>query len=93
VTTTTDAGASAPAAGPTGRLAVLLDNIRRQRGRWTAIRVVRLYRRLAVDVPPARLRAVARGDLRDLAVWGFLVLHDQPSNRHYTLNSRKDVRP
>jgi hypothetical protein len=85
VTTTTDAGASAPAAGPTGRLAVLLAEIRRQRGRWNTARVVRLYRRLGVAVPPERLRAIARGDLRDLAAWGHLTLHDQPSNKHYTL--------
>lgn len=77
-------------ATPTGRPALLLAEIRRQRGRWNAIRVVRLYRRLAVAVPPAQLRAVARGDLRDLAAWGHLVLHDQPSNRFYTLHTRKD---
>jgi hypothetical protein len=37
------------------------------------------------------MRAIARGDLRDLAAWGWLHLHDQPSNRHYTLNTRKDT--
>lgn len=53
------------------------------------------YRRLdtAADLPATKVRAVARGDLRDLAAWGFLTLHDEPSNRHYTLNSRKDARP
>ena len=80
-------------AGPTGRLAVLLNAIREQRGRWNAIRALRLYRHLNVNVPPAQLRAIARGDLRDLAAWGWLQLHDQPSNPFYTLNSRKDVRP
>jgi hypothetical protein len=83
----------APGAGPTGRFAVLLDAIREQRGRWNAVRDLRLYRQLDVNVPPAQLRAIARGDLRDLAAWGWLQLHDQPSNRFYTLNSRKDVRP
>jgi hypothetical protein len=90
--TTATAGASAPAAGLTGRLAALLDVIRRQRGRWNATRVVRYYRRLdtPMDLPDTRVRAVARGDLRDLAALGWLVLHDEPSNRHYTLNLRKD---
>jgi len=88
-TTTVQAGATAPAAGPTGRAAQLLAEIRRQRGRWNATRTVRLYRRIT-DLPDTRLRAVARGDLRDLAAWGHLALHDQPSNRYYTL--RKDVR-
>ena len=77
-------------AEPTGRLATLLNEIRRTRGRWNAIRVLRLYRERGVDVPPARIRAVARGDLRDLAAWGWLRLHDQPSNRFYTLALRKD---
>lgn len=88
---TTDAGAQAPAAGLTGRLADLLHEIRRQRGRWNATRAVRLYRRLgsAADLPATKVRAVARGDLRDLAAWGYLRLHDEPSNRHYTLNARK----
>ena len=89
-TTTERSGATAPAAGLTGRLADLVSTIRCQRGRWGATRVVRLYRRLdsAVDIPDTKVRAVARGDLRDLAVWGYLVLHDEPSNRHYTLTIR-----
>lgn len=83
------------AAGPTGRAGELLAEIRRQGGRWNATRTVRLYRRLdsAADLPDTKVRAVARGDLRDLAAWGYLTLHDEPSNRYYTLNSRKDVRP
>ncbi len=90
MTTTVQAGAQAPAAGPTGRPAQLLAEIRRQGGRWSATRAVRLYRRIT-NLPVNRLRAVARGDLRDLAAWGHLVLHDEPNNRFYTL--RKDVRP
>lgn len=91
ITTETAGATTAPAAGLTGRLADLLHEIRRQRGRWNATRAVRLYRRLdtAADLPATKVRAVARGDLRDLAAWGFLTLHDEPSNRHYTLNSRK----
>lgn len=34
-----------------------------------------------VDLPDTAVRAVARGELRDLAAWGYLVLHDDPSNR------------
>lgn len=88
--TVAQAGTSAPAAGPTGRLADLLAAIRRQRGRWNATRTVRLYRRpdFPVDLPDTKVRAVARGDLHDLAAWGYLQLHDEPSNRHYTLNTR-----
>lgn len=91
MTTTAQAGAQAPATGPTGRVGELLAEIRRQRGRWNATRTVRLYRRLdsAVDIPDIKVRAVARGDLSDLAAWGHLALHDEPSNRHYTLNHRK----
>lgn len=96
MSTTTQAGTSTvPAIGPTGRLAELLAEIRARRGRWNVRRALLLYLRLESTrgIPPGRLRAVARGDLRDLHAWGHLVLHDEPSNRHYTLNSRKDVRP
>jgi hypothetical protein len=82
--------------GPTGRPAALLEAIRTQRGEWTTKRVLALYRRLSLapgDMRHAHLRSVARGDLRDLAAWGWLVRHDEPSRLHYTLNSRKDVRP
>lgn len=90
--TTAQAGPTSPAAGLTGRLADLASTIHRQRGRWNATRVVRLYRRLdsTAGIPDTKVRAVARGDLRDLAAWGYLVLHDEPSNRHYTLTTRKD---
>lgn len=94
MSTTTETGVTtAPAAGLTGRLADLYAAIRRQRGRWNATRTVRLYRRLdsTADLPATAVRAVARGDLRDLAAWGFLTLHDEPSNRHYTLNTRSST--
>lgn len=92
-TTAETAGVQAPAAGLTGRLADLLHEIRRQRGRWNVTRTVRLYRRLdsTAGLPATKVRAVARGDLRDLAAWGFLQLHDEPSNRHYTLATRKGL--
>lgn len=93
MTAVAQAGAQVPAAGLTGRVADLYAEIRRQRGRWNATRTVRLYRRLdsTAGIPDTKVRAVARGDLRDLAAWGFLTLHDEPSNRHYTLNHRKDT--
>jgi hypothetical protein len=92
--TTATVGASAPAAGLTGRLALLLAVIRHQRGRWNATRVVRYYRRLdtPIDLPDTKVRAAARQDLRDLAAGGWLRLHDEPSNRYYTLAPRKDRR-
>lgn len=89
MTTTTDAG-------PTGRVAHLLNAIRTQRGEWTTKRVLTLYRRLSLgprDAGYARQRSAARGDLRDLCAWGYLVCHDEPGRLHYTLNTRKDARP
>ena len=92
MTTTVEAGAQAPAAGPTGRAAELLTAIRRQGGRWGTTRAVRLYRRLTITaaIADTKLRQVAQGDLRDLHAWGYLTLHDEPSSRHYTLATRKD---
>ncbi|MDX2763368.1 hypothetical protein PV729_45540 [Streptomyces europaeiscabiei] len=91
--TTVTAGPAGPSAGLTGRLADLYATIRRQRGQWNATRTVRLYRRLdsTAGLPDTKVRAVARGDLHDLAAWGYLQLHDEPSNRHYTLNHRKGM--
>lgn len=93
--TTVTAGAQAPAAGPTGRLAYLLDTIRAQGGRWTTSRAFRAYRHhpALTGMPLGQIRAVARGDLRDLAAWGWLVAHDDTGRREYTLNPRKDARP
>lgn len=90
--TTVTAGAQAPAAGPTGRLAELLTEIRKRRGRWNTNRAARFYRDHGIAPPGAqwsRTRTVARGDLRDLHAWGYLVLRDEPNNKHYTLNTRK----
>jgi hypothetical protein len=82
-------------AGPTGRLADLLAVIRAQGGRWTTSRAFKAYRTLPAlaGMPLGQIRTVARGDLRDLAAWGWLVAHDDTGRREYTLNSRKDVRP
>lgn len=93
MTKTVTAGAPrVPASGPTGRLALLLAEIRRVRGPWNGARVVRLYRRpnVPVDLPDTKVRAVARGDLRDLAAFGYLALRGEQNSRFYTLNSRKD---
>ncbi|MFD3574729.1 hypothetical protein [Streptomyces sp. NPDC058644] len=85
--------ATATPTGPTGRLAQLLDAIRTHRGDWTTKRVQDLYRGTPLappNAPNGRLRAVARGDLRDLHAWGHLVEHDEKGRHFYTLNSRKD---
>ena len=83
------------APSPTGRLAELLNTIRQQGGEWTTNRTVRLYLRLTSTrhMPPGKLRAVARGDLRDLHAWSHLNRHETAGRRHYTLNTRKDPRP
>ena len=82
--------------GPTGRVAQLLDAIRISRGRWTTVRAYRFYRdhvSATNTVPNTQLRAVARGDLRDLAAWGHLTRHEEPGCQYYTLKTRKDGRP
>lgn len=87
------AEARTPASGPTGRVAVLLDAIRTHRGEWTTRRVQQLYRDSPLPItqaPDGRLRAVARGDLRDLAAWGHLLLNEAAGRRFYTLATRKD---
>lgn len=80
-------------ATPTGRLAELLTAIREQRGHWTTSRVFRFYRGLPslADMGPGQVRIVARGDLRDLAAWGWLIAHDNTGRREYSLNTRKDA--
>ncbi|MFD8234061.1 hypothetical protein ACFV20_19535 [Streptomyces sp. NPDC059696] len=95
MTVTTDAGATtAPAAEPTGRPARLINAIRAQGGRWTTNRAFKTYRHLPAlaGMPLGQIRVVARGDLRDLAAWGWLVAHDDTGRREYSLNHRKDVR-
>ncbi|MEU3283161.1 hypothetical protein [Streptomyces antibioticus] len=93
MTITTDAGAQAPAAGPTGRVGQLLTAIREQRGEWSTRRVLALYRRRQLGPAGATytdLRAVARGDLRDLHAWGWLLKSHDPNRLYYTLNTQKD---
>ena len=75
---------------PTGRVGLLLDAITRRRGRWTTTTAMRWYRNNVPDLdgmPPARLRYVARGDLRDLAAWGHLVLHEEPGRIYFKLKN------
>lgn len=82
MTTTVQAGARvAPASGPTGRLALLLDAIRREGGEWTTGRVKRLYRK---HLPTHILRVTMRRDLAALHADGRLTLHDAPHRRFYT---------
>lgn len=79
--------------GPTGRVAQLLDAIRTARGRWTTVTAFRFYRdhlRSLDHIPNTQLRAVARGDLRDLAAWGHLLRFEEPGRQYYTLKTRKD---
>lgn len=81
--------------GPTGRVAQLLDAIRTGHGKWTTVTAFRFYRdhiRSLDRIPNTQLRAVARGDLRDLAVWGHLIRHEEPGRQYYTLKTRKDGR-
>lgn len=93
------ASAPAPTATPgqpTGRVARLLDAIRTARGRWTTVTAYRFYRDHIRDLdhlPNTQCRAVARGDLRDLAAEGHLLRHEEPGRQYYTLKTRKDVRP
>jgi hypothetical protein len=92
-----DAYAEAPAvsdgpAGPTGRVARLLDAIRTARGRWTTARAAQFYRDCGIEPPGAqwsRTRTVARGDLRDLAAWGHLIRHEEPGRTYFVLKTRK----
>jgi len=80
-------------AGPTGRVAQLLDAIRTGRGRWTTVTAFRFYRdhiRSLDHIPNTQLRAVARGDLRDLTAWGHLARHEEPGRQYYTLKTPKD---
>ncbi|MFI1562140.1 hypothetical protein ACH4ZX_03600 [Streptomyces sp. NPDC020490] len=76
--------------GLTDRQARLLDAIRTHRGEWTTRRVIHLY---ALTDPGVVQRGTARRDLEALHRAGHLVLVDTPDNRHYVLNTRKDVRP
>ena len=89
----TPAGATATP-GPTGRVAQLLDAIRTAGGRWTTVTAFRFYRdhlRALDHIPNTQLRAVARGDLRDLAAWGHLIRHEEPGRQYYLLKTRKDT--
>lgn len=79
-------------AGPTGRLSDLLAAIRWTGGRWTTNKAFAVYRNLPAlaGMPLGQIRTVARGDLRDLAAWGWLTAHDNTGRREYTLSTRKD---
>lgn len=95
MTTTVQAGASAPAAGPAPSWPpdwdrVLDRAIRTWGGRWDTARVQQLY---AARYGRRLYREDARAFLSRRARQGVMRLHDQPNARYYTLNSRKDERP
>lgn len=74
---------------PTGRLAQLLDAMAADGGRWTTNWALRFYRSNAHSMAAmthAQVRAIARGDLRDLAAWGWLTAHNERGYLEYTLN-------
>lgn len=85
MTTTTTAGAPAPAGGrrviPGRARQILLDTIRTEQGEWTVGRVKALYRK---TVPTHMLRSVIRRHLRELTTAGHLHQIDAPARRYYT---------
>jgi hypothetical protein len=85
VTTTTPAGAPAPAGGrrvqPGQPITTLLDTIRTEQGEWTVGRVKALYRK---TVPTHMLRAVIRRHLHTLHTGGHLAVHEEAARRYYT---------
>lgn len=76
-------------ARPTGRLAQLLEAMASDGGHWTTNKALNFYRaqvRSMASMPHGHVRGVARGDLRDLAAWGWLTAHDKPGYREYSVN-------
>lgn len=87
MTTTAQAGASAPAAGPAPSWPpdwdrVLDTAIRRWGGKWDTARVQQLY---AVRYGRRLYREDARAFLSRRAHQGVLRLHNRPDHRYYTL--------
>lgn len=64
--------------------------IRTWRGNWDTKRVQHLYQ---ARYRQGLFRAHAREFLALRARRGLMTSHEEPTGRHYTLNSRKDVRP
>ncbi|NUP19232.1 MAG: hypothetical protein HOZ81_24695 [Streptomyces sp.] len=92
MTTTVQAGAQAPAAGPAPSWPAdwdrVLDRaIRTWGGQWNTARVQQLY---LARYGRSLGRPDARAFLARRARQGLMQLHDQPNSRYYTL--RKDVR-
>jgi len=59
-------------------------------GSWTTNKALRFYRahvRSLAGMSHGQVRAVARGDLRDLAAWGWLTTHNETGHHKYSLNS------
>src|SRR5690606_36316825 len=84
---------AAGSSGPSGRVAALLEAIRAGRGRWTTATAYRFYRGhlpALAHIPNTQLRAMARGDLRDLAAGGHLVRHQEPGRVFFVLRTAKN---
>jgi hypothetical protein len=75
--------------GLSERQARLLDAICTHGGEWTTARALALY---ALTDPGVVQRGTARRDLAALHRAGHLALVDDPDNRHYVLNTKKDGR-
>ena len=83
-------------ARPTGRLAQLLDAMATDSGPWSISRTFTFYRahvRSLADMPHGKVRAVARGDLRDLAAWGWLTAHGDDNHSSYSLTTSTTGEP
>lgn len=64
--------------------------------RWTTNKALRFYRghvRSLAGASHGKVRAIARGDLRDLAAWGWLTAHDVASHSEYSLNTSTTGEP
>ena len=84
---------TATQARPTGRLAQLLDAMTADGAPWTTNKTYRFYRarvRSMAGMPPGQIRAVARGDLRDLTAWGWLTANGETGHHEYALNTTED---
>ena len=84
----TDEHAKKAPAWPDDWDTVLDTAIREWGGDWTPLRVQRLY---IARYQRGLYRSYARGFLSRRAHQGLMALHDRPTGRAYTLNTRKDM--
>ncbi|WP_394425520.1 hypothetical protein [Streptomyces sp. SGAir0957] len=76
-------------AGRRARLTVLRRAVTDYQGEWNVARAAHLY---AGIFGRYQWRAIARRDLAQLCTEGLLALHDEPTNRHYSLATRPSTR-